>query len=248
MIEIYEFALGGERYRYCTGDSVITLGGYTYAPAPIERNEISKDFEAESASLTLPISLEPAPRFRILNPSVIVSVSISKSDGARLFVGRVGSCSFDLKGGKATLKLVSLQGMMKTKIPSRTYSRACSFELFGLGCDLSKETYKTIVLPNQFSADSTKTKITSPLFGAKPAGFFSAGYVELAWELSYILAHEGNQITLLFPLQLLSNQSSLYVYPGCDKTRAACGSKFDNERNFGGFPFIPEVNPTTQGF
>jgi len=33
------------------------------------------------------------------------------------------------------------------------------------------------------------------------------------------------------------------IYPGCDRVRATCESKFDNLDNFGGFPWIPTKNP-----
>jgi hypothetical protein len=34
------------------------------------------------------------------------------------------------------------------------------------------------------------------------------------------------------------------IYPGCDKTPAMCHERFLNQRNFLGFPWIPDKDPT----
>ncbi len=38
----------------------------------------------------------------------------------------------------------------------------------------------------------------------------------------------------------------VYIFPGCDKRLATCRDKFDNVRNFRGFPHIPGNDAMTQ--
>ncbi len=38
----------------------------------------------------------------------------------------------------------------------------------------------------------------------------------------------------------------IWIYPGCNKLNTTCKDKFDNLNNFGGFPFMPQKNPTSR--
>ena len=248
MKELYIFTIGDETFRYSSAENNVAYGGNTYSAEPIVRNEISREFSSESASITLPYDLEPAPRYRVLNPSTTVWVTILKDTGAVLFYGRVGGCSFDMQKATATLKLVSLQGMLKTKIPSRCYSSGCGFELFDTGCGLAKENFRKALLPTTATVSEDGLSVTSDALTEEPDGYFAGGYVQSGYEASYIISHAGATVTLLFPLQTYNGSLTLYVYAGCDKFLSTCKEKFDNERNFGGFPFVPTTNPTTEGF
>jgi len=246
--ELYIFTIGDETFRYSSAESDVVYGGNTYSAESIVRNEISREFESASASITLPYTLEPAPRYRVLNPSTTVWVTILKDTGAVLFYGRVGGCSFDMQKATATLKLVSLQGMLKTKIPSRVYSAGCSFELFDDGCALVKESFRKALLPTTATVSEDGLTVTASALAEESNGYFTGGYVQSGYEASYIIAHAGNTITLLFPLQSFNGSLTIYAYAGCDKLLATCKSKFNNEKNFGGFPYVPTTNPTTEGF
>jgi uncharacterized phage protein (TIGR02218 family) len=54
------------------------------------------------------------------------------------------------------------------------------------------------------------------------------------------LTDQGTYIQLATPLTLQPAIGDIaYLFPGCDKTMAACANKFANLSRFGGFPFIP---------
>jgi hypothetical protein len=243
--ELYEFRIGTEILRYTSSEREVTYNGNAYIPQAIKRGDFKKDYSADSASITLPQHLQPAPRFRIINPSAVVIANIIRVDGIPLFRGKVSSCAFDMKKGTATLKLISVQAMLKTAIPKRTYSAACTFEIFDEGCALNKNTYGiNIVAP---AANDNRTEFSSPFISAKADGYFAGGYAQVDYEYSYILSHAGDTVKLLFPLQLYTGVERVYFYPGCDKARLTCKNKFNNEKNYGGFPFIPVKNPM-EGF
>lgn len=248
MIELYEFKIAGDTYRYCTGMGSVSYGGNTYTPEAITRNEIAKEFDNASASISLPIHLEPAPKYRVLNPATVVWVTIMREDGTKIFIGKIGGVSFDMKKAVATMKLVSIQGMMKSKIPTRTYSASCSYECFDSDCALSALTFKTTLFSNDIEISSDYTQISSPKIAAKVGGYFAGGYAKCGYEASYIISSVGDTIKLLFPLQLWTPSMTIELYPGCDKTLNTCKSKFNNESNYGGYPFIPDTNPVTEGF
>ena len=185
MKELYIFSLGAEIYRYSSSQEDVLYEGHVYTAQAIFRNEISRDFDSDSASITLPYTLEPAPRYRVLNPSTTVWVKILKDTGALLFFGRVGSCSFNMQQATATLKLVSLQGMLKTKIPSRNYSTGCNFELFDRGCGLVKENFKKALFSTDTTVSADKLSITCPSLAEVEDGYFTGGYVQSGFEASY---------------------------------------------------------------
>lgn len=242
--ELYTFKTSDATYRYTSAEKSVVYGGEAYAAEPISRGDFKKDYAAENTTVTLPLSLQPAPRFRLMSPSSYMLVTIQKNDGTPLFNGKVSSCSFDVKKGTATLKIISTQALLKTIIPSRTYSLSCGYELFGFGCGLNADSWKLNVIP---SADASKITFTHSAFGVRGADYYAGGYAKLGEEYSYIVSHQGSVIKLLFPLQTFTGAEEVAFYPGCNKTRAACKTKFVNERRYGGFPFVPNINPM-EGF
>jgi hypothetical protein len=50
-------------------------------------------------------------------------------------------------------------------------------------------------------------------------------------------------LTIDRPLLKAGTNQALTMYPGYDGSIDQCESKFNNRINFGGHPFIPNVNP-----
>jgi hypothetical protein len=65
----------------------------------------------------------------------------------------------------------------------------------------------------------------------------------------YIVAQNGNVLTLVRRNDDLSQRivddgpEIVQLYPGCDHTRKTCVQRFNNQVNFGGFPWLPTKNP-----
>lgn len=244
MRELYELTIGDEVLRYCSGEINIILNGNIYTKQAITRNEINKSIkDNEEAIIEIPYSLEPAPRYRIINPTKTVHVRILKENGVVMFIGKVLSCNFNIQKGTATLKLISIQGMMKSQIPSRTYGTGCSFRLFDANCKVNKEDYKLTIPKDNMVISADKMKITSSLLASN----YTGGYIKFGEEQDYITSQDANTITLLYPMQTIDDANEINVYPGCKKTLIACRA-FNNERNYGGFPFVPSKNVITEGF
>lgn len=59
-------------------------------------------------------------------------------------------------------------------------------------------------------------------------------------DLATIKLADATGLTLTFPLPALPAPGDTFTaYQGCDYTLATCRSKFANEANFRGFPFVP---------
>ena len=149
MNELFEFILENEVIYYTSALHDIVINNHTYKSVSIYTKELSKDSLNDDAAIVCQTSIYPINLFKHFNPSVNVYVRILKENGAQIFVGRVKDCEFSLNDGKATIRLATLGGLMKTKIPTRTYSRNCSFECFDKNCALNKDKFKLTLLGSQ---------------------------------------------------------------------------------------------------
>lgn len=234
MSEIYKFVLGGKEVEYNSDDSAIS------------RDEINKEFDNDEASITMPFNMFPASEFRIFNPAATVWASIIK-DGDLIFYGRVAGCSFDIDMGVAKLRLITLKGMLKSKVPNRSYSRSCPYELFSKNCKLKNSSFATPLFNADISLNSARLSLSSKKLSAFASGYFTHGYIEFGNSKSHIISHNGDTLELLFPVPDSFN-GIIKVYPGCDKRLSTCETKFNNITNYGGFAFVPAKNPVTEGF
>ena len=88
-------------------------------------------------------------------------------------------------------------------------------------------------------------RVTAAVFLAKPVGWFVGGRLTAAGAQRLIVASSGGAVTLSAPIPGLTAGDAFDAYPGCDHTLGTCASKFGNQLNFGGFPYIPQKNPFT---
>ncbi|WP_456058068.1 phage BR0599 family protein [Campylobacter hominis] len=248
MNELFEFILENEIIYYTSALSDMEKGNHNYKSAAIYTKNLSKDSLNDDATIVASQSIYPVNLFKFFNPSVNVYVRILKENGVQLFVGRVKDVEFNLNDGTASIRLATLGGLMKTKIPTRTYSRNCSFECFDKNCALNKDDFKITLLGNKCEIAKDFMSIKSDLIKSKPPGYFTGGYAEFNRQRSYITKSEGDMIYLMFPLANLNSSSVINCYAGCDKLLKTCKNKFNNGVNFGGFPFVPSKNPITDGY
>jgi hypothetical protein len=249
MIELYRFWLHNTStgWEYTTNSSSINFQGRTYTPLAIKRTEVSTDFAKNTAVLEMPYSVEPAILFQVnLSYGSLWLEIIKYPEEDKIFVGRVMGCVYKMKRALAILKLEAIQAIFSTMIPADTFSTACRFQLFDANCTVVSSSYVVSAPTDEIVVD--ERKITHTNFGTKPSGWFTNGKVVVGVEEGLITKHSGNDITLIYPLQTLTDSLTLNAYAGCDKTIDDCQNKFSNEANYGGFMFIPEINPVLEGW
>ncbi|ABS51263.1 phage BR0599 family protein [Campylobacter hominis] len=245
---LFEFGAMLDRYFYTSAQIDIKKGDKIYKSETIFLNELGKDSLNDDASISCGFDCEPINLYKDFNPSTNINVKVMDAEEKLLFYGRIASVEFDAKDGSAAIKLSTLGALMKGKIPTRTFSRECGFELFDGNCALNKKDYSLTLLGKDCEFLENFTQIKSAKIGEKPDGYFLGGYVSFNNQHSYIMQHTGDTIFLMFPLKKLNKNVVLYVYAGCDKLLNTCKNKFNNEINYGGFPFVPGKNPVTQGY
>lgn len=261
-----------ELYRFTEGDNVWTLtsadeneiynagfGDETYLSSTIGRDEIESKNELSKANInvTVPLDSEMGRRWMKSILDEIVTLTIFAKDGATtnvIWKGRLSS----VKPEAAAIKLIFesvFTSMRRTGLRMK-YQRSCPHVLYGRGCNLNKDDF---AVETPITAVNG-TAVIAPGAAAYPDGWFTAGMIESPdGSLRFITAHMGNSLTLIRALDDLSqsfaasgygqNYGGFYggltanIYPGCDRSKEICSSKFNNINNNGAYPFIPLKNP-----
>ena len=157
--------------------------------------------------------------------------------GVTLFTGRQGSV--DQVGRTfATLTVASELTLLDIDLPRNVWQPTCNHTLYDTGCRLVRPAYastgavrdgaSTTFIPWACASEAlTQGTVTFP------AG--SNNGVSATIKLA-----DATGLTLTYPLPALpAAGDSFTAYQGCDHTLATCRSKFANEGNFRGFPFVP---------
>jgi uncharacterized phage protein (TIGR02218 family) len=137
----------------------------------------------------------------------------------------------------------------------------CNHSLFSVGCGLLTSNWKftgtitnpgTAGFPFEFVLGSIARVV-----GVLPtisAGWFSGGWIEIGSGDSMVrraiinnTALSAGSLTVTLsrdPTPFPAAGTTVAIYPGCDGAFATCSSKFSNQLNFGGHPFLPPSNPS----
>lgn len=246
MKELYRFWTTDAEWRYTNADVDITYLSESYLSIPIDRSEISFEFDKVEAKIIMPYDYEPASLFRALNPSNALWIEVLDYDNSvKIFTGKVVSCSFDPLEAKATLNSISVQSLLTSGIPVRTFSYSCTNNLFDTRCGVNRSSFvKILSLTDIVRSGNT---MQHAVFATESNGYFSWGEVIAGGESSFIIDHVGDTITLLTQIQTSASVTT-YIYAGCNRTRAICISKFSNEISFGGFRHLPMTNIFIDGW
>jgi len=251
------FAQGEVEYRYTTETRFVADSNGTFSPAPIVTSEISQTNEMAKDDLKLEFPRDNpfAQLFLGGVPETVTTVTVFRGhDGDTdeefqfYWKGRVAGAS--ATGDVVTIECENIFTSMRRPGLRARYQKTCRHALYQSGCNVDKDLFSvqaTVTAADGFSVTIDGWQDSSIIF----AGYFLGGMLETEdGTYRYITAHDGDSITLIRPLQSLSEevngsdgQATVTLYAGCAHTRSDCKDKFNNLANFGGFPWIPSKNP-----
>jgi len=260
MADLYTITLvgGGGTLRYTNYDTPLVVGGQTFsaAGAILERESVRLVRGVEVDKLTLTIYANQTHTVGGL--PMMQAVHSGKFDGAsillqRLFMPTPGDTSIDplilFKGrvsetsssrSRATLTVASDLELLNSPFPRTVYQAGCTNTLFDAACALTKTAFG---VGSSILSGSTQTQLNCGLVQAN--GYFNLGTVSFASGPNAgitrtIKSYTTGVLQLSYPLPYVPViGNSFTAYPGCDKTKTMCATKFNNLANFKGFPFIP---------
>lgn len=250
--ELYTFIRGDQRWRYTSGSHPFQ---YSYEPliyesAAIQRGNLAQGQEAAKNALTLtvPMDLPLLDEFRGIPDYGVMAINVERlhvTDNSQevitIWTGRVLGVKFSPDDGRAEINCEPVMVSLKRNGLRRLYSKNCSHVLYGVDCKVP-----AIPVPAQVIAVD-QNRVTLNI--AMVANEYAGGWLQTpnGEQRAMILGNDEQTVTLIYPIEQLVTWQAVELYLGCDHSLQTCNTKFSNILNFGGFPWIPDVNPFNTG-
>ena len=248
-VELYVFRRGlSETYYLTSHDEDILYDSNTYLSVQIRRDTIEVNQEMERQPLKIRVQRDSAvlQNFIQFPPTEVMTVTIQKyhindtptPEVATIWRGRVLGANW--KGSEAQLDCEPVFTSLKRPGLRRRYQAQCPHVLYGPKCKVNG---------NAFAVTDTLTGVASAVVTAPgfaiSADYFFGGYLVFDnREFRTIIADDGaGNLTMAYALSELEIGSQVQVFPGCGHDLLDCENKFNNLDNYGGFPFVPLLNP-----
>lgn len=256
-IELFELILGSETFRWTSAQDDQVISSITYTAIPIKRSKLEQGPDAKGTlELTVPGSNEFARRYISSVPGSEARVRIFRfhrpdtptPEVRQLFDGVVKAVRFADKGRQAKIAIDPRITGGSRSGPRFVFSSACNHVLYDDDCQVDDTDpsfrYSTGIVTAINGRDITISGLNT--FGD---GWFDAGYVELvgATDGRLIIKQVGDVCTLLLPFPDSIMGQQVTVFAGCAHDPTACADKFTNFERYGGFPFVPAINPFQTG-
>lgn len=247
--ELFKFIEEGTTWTITPIAVPVEYDSEIYLPAVIKRNEIESKNELNKAALEVTLDMDNAMarRWLIDRVEAVVTVTVFEIDEedevSVAWKGRL--CAVKPGDSDITLVFESIFTSLRRPGLRARYLRSCRYSLYGRGCGLNKEGF---AIAGVASAASSLT-ITVTAAAGYPDGWFQTGIIKFDGIQRFITSHIGSSITVIRPIESLiqsvadDGPQAVVLYPGCDRSRATCNSKFSNLLNYGGFDWIPVRNP-----
>ena len=165
--------------------------------------------------------------------------SASGNNGAVImFAGAVSDAVADRFSG--SLSVNSDMQYFDTQIPVEQIQSSCKNQLYGAACTLKKSAFAVTGHVTSGGAASFLTSLTNP------DGYFAMGYIVFTSGTSngltrFVKQNASGVVSVNVPLQIPCAPGDTFtIYPGCNKTLSTCISKFYNDQNFRGEPYVPD--------
>jgi len=241
-VELYLLVLGTDIWRMHNSiDETITAGGEDYFPTRISRGSLKTGEEA--MDIMLPSSHGFPANFTTVAPGQLATLTIFRyhradpSDVQVRYKGVVRTVSFTKQGYGATIHVIPLTATFDKMIPDMTYQAGCNHVLFDPKCQVVRASFDYLGTP---SAAVSNTLTVPGLTASKGDGWATSGYVAYgSFDFRLVLNQSMDVLTLVLPFYDNVVGESVHVYAGCAHDIGICASKFSNEINYGGCPYVP---------
>ena len=257
-LDLYQFQIGNDFYRYCNGEKDFEFGGVVYQAVPITRTSITSSGSLDRQTLTVSIADTTllAACFRGYTGSVTVALILRqghKDDPDKQFlvawVGRVLGAQGNPEEGTRSLECQPASTSLKRIGLRRNWQFGCPHVLYGDQCRASIAAASVQAVPTA----RTGRFVTLPSgWNAKPVEKYIGGLAMWGGEVRTIIRASETSLQLGGPASF-DLGTTLILALGCDHLRDDCSTIHvpvdeadyggGNIRNFGGQPFIPQTNP-----
>lgn len=257
-IRLYQFQRGALKWGYCSADRDVRFNNITFYSllGGIKDDGIrqTQDSGGDLLTLTVPANSDLAQMYRHFAPAQAVDLTIfdlhypelaSTETGAYLAVwkGFIVGVKF-VNDFTAQVQCQNLSASLERTGLRKTWSKMCSHQLYGNGCNLDRNQFMTEVSITAVSGSSLEVALPN---GKNQDDYFTGGYLE--WMSEYgveqrgIERQIGSTLAVFGGVQGLNVGQKIKLFAGCNRTFTACQTKFNNTDNYGGSPHMPNKSP-----
>lgn len=251
-VELFKFIGTYASFYYTSASVAITFLGNNYLPIAIKRSDVrsgTQEDDGLDVTVEMPVSVPMVQTYAFATAPPKLDLTIYRyhrsapGDFVAYWTGPVNN--IQVSGGRATLRSPSaLAQALVGSIPNVYYQSPCNHVLYDARCkvlegNFSVATTATVVNGKSITVDSIGT-LTGMLVGGELRN--------AAGERRMITGQVANVLTVNFPFATLAPAGAVTLVAGCDHAYLGdCLSRFNNQINFGGFPFIPNENVFQEG-
>jgi uncharacterized phage protein (TIGR02218 family) len=247
QLELYRIVDGPTVYTITSGDTAVTYNSELYTPRTLGRSESESKTQLSRANIETKFGMDDAIGRKYMTSIVdaVVTITVFQKEAETgtisvVFKGRLSS----VKPAISTITLVweNFFTSLRRVGLRRRFQRNCPHVLYGRGCNLNKDDWDDAGTATVIAG----TVVTVGAASARPNGYFRGGMLKAPdGTLRFIINHVGSSLTLVRMIASLpaALPAAVSIYPGCDRTRETCNSRFNNLPNNGSTPFIPLINP-----
>jgi len=249
-IELYAFVGTFNSYYYTSHNEDVIYNGQRYLARAMKRSRIKVTIaQAGNSDLTIDLPADDklilAYGFGVAPPDLYLTLTRfhDPADVVIYWSGNVTNVRVSGETGQI-ITPNEITRAMSGEVPSVLYQTPCNNVLGNARCGIDIDALKFVSFMTAYDANT----VTVQNDGGRPDQYYRSGFLETQYERRQIMSHVGNVVTLAYPLTKRNYGLAVTLYPGCDLAYAGdCLTKFNNQLNFGGFPFIPNVNPFVSG-
>lgn len=262
-IELYTIT-GSDTFYYTSSSEPYVLGDITYEPVAMKRTAPTVSLKESSGNISIKFPFNNPFAARYLggvppSPDQVTIEQVHLGDSTAevnpLWSGSVSSVKF--AGTEATVSLAGRMNILGGQIPTQTYSWMCDHNLYNNQCRVSEALFTFNFNVVSISSDGVTVTLSDQGQAAaeisSDVSFFNGGTfltgVDGSQRMGVKFEATGNTneytLVLLVPLADLSAGQAITFTAGCDKSIDACIFRFNNVENYGGFPYVPTLNPFT---
>ncbi len=245
-------------WYFTSYENTLSYAGKPYAPAPFsfDRYKGARDLSDE---LTLTswggdFTANPLNQFLPFTLNAIMTLTITRvnasvpDDGKARILFHGDVMNLDTSGTEWTALIKFFGRRLEQKFPRHLYQTPDNFTQFTPPTQLADTTYKKI------GTIGTLNGFTVTVNGLSEAlDWWSNGRIQTGTGANFerrsvlksTVAGTVQTITLDRPLLHAVAGQGITLWPGYDQSREQCQTKFNNNVNFGGHPFMPDTNVIT---
>lgn len=250
-IELYEFSLGNDTYRFTSAEDTLTPVSDPFAPLAIARTRIEQGSDQNNRNIivTMPASQALAQLYVDVPPPDKLNLSIFRyqrdespafDTQVLMFKGVVQSVRFPGSGRTAEMTVRSFEVALNRIVPRFTFMGMCNHILGDDRCGATASTYTgTCTAVSSDGQTLTIGGLSAGLPISSTGGFC---HISSTNDFRMVLEQSGDDVSILVPMQNSPLGQQVTVSSGCDHVVTSGCVTYDNIERFGGFAWVPSKN------